>query len=571
MKLLEVIFMTAIGVASPVCAAAQTSFEITSTMEFYPELDWPDFQAPQDISAVDPTSPNAQAVMLANEGKFGEALEVFLRLADEGLTAAKVNSAVLLYRGRGVNPDYVRALAFLEEAAAEGDTFANYMLGRLYYEGQAVDRSMARSNEYFSVAREGPAAPEAAWWLANVSGSVATDADVWIGHCLDAYSFGHRLAIESCQDFGPFSLEDFVTPRVRQTEFALRLVPWYSGLAIELQYVADLFSDNDSNLRQKLEDSAPGYRQYYAFDVMPRLSLIGSSGVRAVDLPNPVPTTSGNQKSRIDTALAREKTTASPPVGDKKVSTSNWDWSSFENEGQQSVIGCSDTETDDSWLCLAARCDAPGNINLYIELTNLDVEDELDIIVGEKRFGVVGTSDIEAPYSSRLDGDTEAILAALKSGAQAMLDRPHYPFNAGYDTIPLRGSSKAISALEAQCSTPAAENGEGPAEGKLPLQTGIYVREGTACDKLTHAATLRYTGAALNAQRVEGAIQSVNSQGDRHVVTISAHDIAEDHPLGELEWTLTIPQSDKFTLEVGTDVDRYRWCFDSMPAGAAIS
>jgi len=251
----------------------------------------------------------------------------------------------------------------------------------------------------------------------------------------------------------------------------------------------------------------------------------------------------------------------------------DWEWSSFPGEERKSVIGCSDSETDDSWLCLAARCDATGQINLYIELTNLDVEDALDIVVGDSRFTVVGTSETDAPYSSRLDGSTGEILAALKAGSAAVLDRPQYPFTAGYDTIPLRGSSRAISALEQACGAPrAVQPGAGPIhDALLPLDLGIYVREGTPCEELTHATTLRYTGDHLNAQRVEGRITSVEAEGTVHHVSISARDIAEDEDLGDLDWTLIITPPREFALEAGTEADRYRWCFETMPSGAAIS
>lgn len=250
----------------------------------------------------------------------------------------------------------------------------------------------------------------------------------------------------------------------------------------------------------------------------------------------------------------------------------DWDWSAFPGEEGRSVLGCSDTGTDDSWLCLAVRCDAPGNLNLYIELTNLDVNDSLDVVVGDQRFRVSGTSNTEAPYSSRLDGDTAAILGALKVGSSAVLDRPQYPFNPGYDTIPLRGSSRAIGALEAQCGVGGVgrasvvdEVAETVVKPMLPLEPGIYVRVGTTCQGLSHATTLNFTGDHLNAQRVLGKIVSVREQSGRYQVKVSGHDIAEGVDIGEFDWTLTIPARDKFSFAADSGGESYRRCFDKMP------
>lgn len=254
----------------------------------------------------------------------------------------------------------------------------------------------------------------------------------------------------------------------------------------------------------------------------------------------------------------------------------SWDWSGFPGEERQSVIGCSDAHTDESWLCLAVRCDAPGDLNLYIELTNLDVRGTLYVVVDDQRFTVNATTETDAPYSSRLDGDINAILAALKAGSEVFLGGPEYRFTSGYDTVPLRGSGRAISALEVQCGVAnvrqTAAAGAGPVSASmLPLQPGIYVRTTTTCEGLSHATTLNFTGDHINAQRVIGKILSVREEGGLYQVKVSGHDIAEDVDIGDLDWTLKIPSSTEFTFAGDGSGESYRRCFDQMPSSAPIS
>ena len=130
----------------------------------------------------------------------------------------------------------------------------------------------------------------------------------------------------------------------------------------------------------------------------------------------------------------------------------SWQSSPFPDESGSAVMGCSDSTNDEAWSCLAVRC-GPEGLALYAELTNLTLDDAFTLVIGGQRFAVSGRSREEsAPYSNRLDGDVPAIVAAMKGAETVVIDRPQYPLNPGFDTIPLRGAAEAIGALEAQCA-----------------------------------------------------------------------------------------------------------------------
>ncbi len=249
----------------------------------------------------------------------------------------------------------------------------------------------------------------------------------------------------------------------------------------------------------------------------------------------------------------------------------DWKASPFDGEDSKAAIGCDAMDDDDSWLCLVVRCDAPGHLSLYVELTDLDVRDELFLEVDGVAYPVTGVDPGAAPYRSRLTGDTRAIVAALKGGRKLFVNRPQYPFNPGFDTISLRKSGSAIGAVEQSCGVQAAEAPAPPIGGSsLPLKLGIYVRAEVACQGADNASTMSYWGEELNAQRVIGKILSVTADGNSYAVQVSAHDIAEGVDIGEFDWVLTIPRDTEFTLASSSPEQTYRWCagLPGRPAAA---
>lgn len=70
---------------------------------------------------------NGEAGVPRNDSR---AAELFEKAAEKGHRRAQLNLGTLYFRGRGVPRDLIQARAWLEKAAADGDPYATYALGR---------------------------------------------------------------------------------------------------------------------------------------------------------------------------------------------------------------------------------------------------------------------------------------------------------------------------------------------------------------------------------------------------------------------------------------------------------
>jgi len=66
------------------------------------------------------------------------AVELFQRAAEKGHARAQLNLGTLYFRGQGVQRDLIQARAWLEKAAAGGDPYALYALGRAMSESEGA-------------------------------------------------------------------------------------------------------------------------------------------------------------------------------------------------------------------------------------------------------------------------------------------------------------------------------------------------------------------------------------------------------------------------------------------------
>lgn len=242
-----------------------------------------------------------------------------------------------------------------------------------------------------------------------------------------------------------------------------------------------------------------------------------------------------------------------------------WDWSGFPGEEQRSVIGCGDAATDEDWVCLALRCEADRSLALYAELSDFEIPGRSVLRIGDADFVVEGTQKRgDAPYTTRLLGDIDAIAEAMKAANQVVINREKMAITAGFETIHLRGSSGSIAALQQSCVADAKATAKA-GQLALPLRHGIYVRAATACEGAPAADILSYWGKELNAQRVVGKITAVSGSAPDYVVTLDATDIAENESLGQFEWPMRIEGDAAFTLTDASPGDAYRWCYPTMP------
>lgn len=164
-----------------------------------------------------------------------------------------------------------------------------------------------------------------------------------------------------------------------------------------------------------------------------------------------------------------------------------WEPSSYAGERGKSVMGCSDTMTEDSWLCLAVRCDAAGQLGLYADITNIDLNGRFRLKVDGQVFPVEGSSAPKpSAYNTRITGPVGDIVAAMMKGSRVIIDYPEIKLNPGYDIIPLRGSSKAIGGIVSACmagASPVAAASDAVADSGITELKGLSSQEDCAFAK----------------------------------------------------------------------------------------
>ena len=140
-----------------------------------------------------------------------------------------------------------------------------------------------------------------------------------------------------------------------------------------------------------------------------------------------------------------------------------WTAAPQPGEGGRAAIGCSIGTNDDRWTCLVVRCEDDGSLGVYYEHSDGGVTAPFSLAIDGRTFAVTPRQAPQGvPFDTRLEGDSGAIAAALRTGGTVMLTGLVPPLNPGFDTIRLRGSGRAIGAVVAAC----ARSGKGgPAAG----------------------------------------------------------------------------------------------------------
>ena len=76
------------------------------------------------------------------------AVKLFTEAANGGITVAKYKLGKMFLNGDGVEKDIVKAVEWLKQAALEENEFAEYALGRLYLQGEEVEKDTVAAEDY---------------------------------------------------------------------------------------------------------------------------------------------------------------------------------------------------------------------------------------------------------------------------------------------------------------------------------------------------------------------------------------------------------------------------------------
>ena len=76
------------------------------------------------------------------------AVKLFTEAANGGITVAKYKLGKMFLNGDGVEKDIVKAVEWLKQAAVEENEFAEYALGRLYLQGKEIEKDVITAEKY---------------------------------------------------------------------------------------------------------------------------------------------------------------------------------------------------------------------------------------------------------------------------------------------------------------------------------------------------------------------------------------------------------------------------------------
>lgn len=137
------------------------------------------------------------------------------------------------------------------------------------------------------------------------------------------------------------------------------------------------------------------------------------------------------------------------PVQQSKAPS--WAGAPHRGEERRSVLGCSDATNDDSWTCLIVRCDDDGELRVYYDYSDGGIDGDFALDVDGARYPVSQDAATGTPFTGLRTDESPALVAAMKRGRAVRIVDATPPLNPGFDTIQLRGSSRAIGRLESAC------------------------------------------------------------------------------------------------------------------------
>ena len=99
-------------------------------------------------------APIDDAVAAYDRGDYAQALKIFRQLATKGNAEAQYNLGTIYHEGNAVTQDYKEAVKWYRLAAAQGDAGSQYNIGFMYYNGQGVTQGYKEAMKWFRLAAD---------------------------------------------------------------------------------------------------------------------------------------------------------------------------------------------------------------------------------------------------------------------------------------------------------------------------------------------------------------------------------------------------------------------------------
>jgi len=120
-----------------------------------------------------------------------------------------------------------------------------------------------------------------------------------------------------------------------------------------------------------------------------------------------------------------------------------WHYSPLSGEGDRAALGCNREASADDYLCLAVRCEDDYSVGLHLHSSRPDGGvGRWTLTIDRELTWPLAAEAATGPYSSRVSGDVNDVIDALKDGGIAYLDADDGSLSA---QIRLNGSLPAIN------------------------------------------------------------------------------------------------------------------------------
>ncbi len=189
---------------------------ITQIAKMYAEGQGVAFNAAEAAKWYRVASDQYNALAAYDHGNYARALEFYRPLADKGQLMAEYMLGMMYANGQAVPQDYSEAMKWLRKAADEGEAKAQFNVGVLYIKGLGTPKDPAEASKWYRRAAD-QGEPAALYNLGNMyarGDSVAKDPVA----AYRLYSLAAARGVKAAEDAKAFLAKSMNAPQIAEAE-----------------------------------------------------------------------------------------------------------------------------------------------------------------------------------------------------------------------------------------------------------------------------------------------------------------------------------------------------------------
>jgi hypothetical protein len=145
-----------------------------------------------------------------------------------------------------------------------------------------------------------------------------------------------------------------------------------------------------------------------------------------------------------------------------------WRYSPLPGEGDRATLGCADGSNEQSYSCVAVRCEDDWTTGIYIHTSRTEGDQGDWLLTIDRENRTVSAAPGLAPYGAKIaQEESEWLLERLKEGTFIYL-QPKQGTQPEQNPVPLGGSLYAINQALAYCAPRVQSSPTSTAEPSLP-------------------------------------------------------------------------------------------------------